>query len=135
MKKRATKKNVKRKPGKRTARTRTLERPAKHEVLESIAKIHHTKTQTEIKLYRFGFWLFFLLILASVGFSIWAISSIYLNYQVVTQILDESFDRTNLVLDITSSKITTCDQQLKECQSIVGSPEVSGAAVADTGPS
>ncbi|MFH1064665.1 MAG: hypothetical protein V1729_06285 [Candidatus Woesearchaeota archaeon] len=72
--------------------------------------------EADIRLYRLGFWLFFVLIIMSVGFSVWAISSIYSNYQIVTKILDESFDRTNLVLDITTSKIMSCQENLRECQ-------------------
>jgi hypothetical protein len=74
----------------------------------------------EYKIYRFGFWLFFFLAIFSVVFSVWAISSIYTNFTVVTKILDESFERTNFVMDITSSKITSCEQRVRDCQSQLG---------------
>jgi hypothetical protein len=74
----------------------------------------------EYKIYRFGFWLFFFLAIFSVVFSVWAISSIYANFTVVTKILDESFERTNFVLDITSSKMIGCEQKVRDCQSQLG---------------
>ena len=83
---------------------------------------HHNKAESiglmpqDIKIYRFGFWLFFFLVIFSVLFSVWAMSSIYSNFVVVTKILDESFDRTNLVMDITSSKLIQCQQQVNECK-------------------
>jgi len=77
-------------------------------------KVYH-----EYKVYRFGFWVFFFLTFFSVLFSVWAISSIYSNFSVVTKILDESFERTNLVLDITSSRMASCQQQVKDCHATV----------------
>ncbi|MFC1741716.1 hypothetical protein ACFL3V_04235 [Nanoarchaeota archaeon] len=74
------------------------------------------KKELRRKVYKFGFWLFFALALFSVMFSVVTISSVYRNFQVVTRILDQSFERTNLVLDITSSKIESCQQKLEECQ-------------------
>jgi hypothetical protein len=71
---------------------------------------------SDTKLYKIGFWLFFLLAIFSVTFSVWAISSVYSNFQAVTKILDESFDRTNIVMDITSGKIASCNQQLSACR-------------------
>ncbi len=68
------------------------------------------------RMYRFGFWFFFALSIFSVIFSVWAITSIYSNFQVVTKILDQSFERTNLVFDITTSKISSCQQQLNDCR-------------------
>jgi hypothetical protein len=73
----------------------------------------------EYKIYRFGFWLFFFLAIFSVVFSVWAITSIYANFTVVTKILDESFERTNFVLDITSSKMIGCEQKVRDCQSTI----------------
>ena len=77
------------------------------------------KKEKECKVYRFGFWVCFFLTFFSVLFSVWAISSIYSNFNVITKILDESFERTNLVLDITSSKIASCEQKVKDCQAAV----------------
>jgi len=85
---------------------------------------HLVICKSDVRLYRLGFWLFFVLIIMSVTFSVWAISSIYENYKVVTRILDESFDRTNLVMDITSSKITSCQEGLQECQMIVAANRI-----------
>jgi hypothetical protein len=85
-----------------------------------IANSHLHKAESDAKLYKFGFWLFFFLVIFSVTFSVWAISSIYTNFRTVTKILDESFERTNLVLDITSSKISSCEQQVKDCQVTTG---------------
>lgn len=88
----------------------------RQQVLRDLAHQHHQKTESQARMYRFGFWLFFFLVLFSVTFGVWAISSIYKNFQVVTNILDESFERTNLVLDITSSKIQSCESSLKQCE-------------------
>lgn len=74
------------------------------------------RRESKNKVYKFGFWIFFVLAVFSVAFSVWAISSIYSNFQAVTKILDQSFDRTNLLLDITSSKIFSCQSQLQECR-------------------
>ncbi|MBN1545017.1 hypothetical protein JW898_06170 [Candidatus Woesearchaeota archaeon] len=103
---------------------KTASHPAKQEtrlmirqqVLRDLTHKHHEKTESQARMYRFGFWLFFFLVIFSVTFSVWAISSIYRNFQVVTKILDESFDRTNLVMDITSSKIQNCESSLKQCE-------------------
>lgn len=75
------------------------------------------RRESKSRIYKFGFWLFFALAIFSVVFSVWAISSIYSNFQVVTKILDQSFDRTNLLMDITASKISGCQAQLQECKS------------------
>jgi heme/copper-type cytochrome/quinol oxidase subunit 3 len=83
--------------------------------LKEMAHHHHKKTESEARMYRMGFWVFFVLVIFSVTFSVWAISSIYSNFQVVTKILDQSFERTNLVLDITSSRIAGCQADVKEC--------------------
>lgn len=77
---------------------------------EELKKVQHAK------MYRFGFWVFFFLVIFSVLFSVWAITSIYADFKVVTKILDESFDRTNFVLDITSGKIASCENQLTQCR-------------------
>ncbi|MBW2972206.1 hypothetical protein KY359_04185 [Candidatus Woesearchaeota archaeon] len=109
------KKRVKHKP------TQHAKEQMRKEVLMDLAHQHHQKTESKARMYRFGFWLFFFLVIFSVTFSVWAISSIYTNFQVVTKILDESFERTNLVMDITSSKIQSCENQLKNCQIDVAS--------------
>jgi len=77
--------------------------------------IEDLKKEQRERMYRFGFWVFFFLVIFSVFFSVWAISSIYSDFKVVTKILDESFERTNLVMDITSNKIMSCEQKLKNC--------------------
>jgi len=95
--------------------------------MKKMVKEQHSpivNADSNVKMYKFGFWLFFFLVIFSVTFSVWAISSIYSNFIVVTKILDESFERTNLVMDITSSKITSCEQQVKTCQ---GAPTHNGA--------
>ena len=86
--------------------------PDTKQLLEQVSQSLNSDT----KLYKVGFWLFFLLAIFSVTFSVFAISSIYSNFQTVTKILDESFERTNLVLDITSGKISSCSQQLVSCK-------------------
>ena len=99
--------------------------------LKKIAQQHHRRKESHQRMYKFGFWIFFALTLFSVVFSVWAVTSIYANFQVVTKILDESFERTNLVLDITSSKITSCEQNFKDCQEALMIEElehVAGAA-------
>jgi hypothetical protein len=88
-----------------------MARHKKHEVDMQL----HQKMKHQYRIYRFGFWFFFFLAIGSVMFSVWAITSIYSNFTVVTKILDESFERTNLVMDITSSKIISCEQRLKNC--------------------
>jgi len=90
--------------------------------------MHLHRYSPEDKVYRFGFWLFFTMIILSVIFSVWAITSIYKGFQVVKTILDESFERTNLVLDVTSSRMSLCQTQLKECR------QVTGAAVSNSTP-
>lgn len=84
--------------------------------LKKIAHQHHSDMDKKQRIYKIGFWIFFCLALFSVVFSVWAVGSIYSNFQVVTQILDESFERTNLVFDITSSRITSCETEVRECQ-------------------
>ncbi len=79
-------------------------------------ELHGKFTESEMRMYRFGFWFFFILIIFSVLFSVFAIASIYTNFQVVTNIMSESFDRTNMVLDVTSAKIMRCENSLKNCQ-------------------
>jgi len=79
--------------------------------------IGEMKKRERTKIYHFGFWLFFFLTLFSVIYSVWAITSIYTSYKVVTKILDESFERTNLVLDITGGEMTACQEKLKSCES------------------
>jgi hypothetical protein len=106
---------------KRTARKKSSDDALKDFVMRDLAHAHRKRTESESKMYRFGFWLFFVLVILSVGFGVWAISSIYENFAVVTKILDESFERTNLVLDITSSKISSCEHELKTCQAGNGS--------------
>jgi len=113
---------MKKKVKKRSKRVTAVSRGKAHEdqirenVLRELASKHHTRTETQARMYKFGFWLFFVLAIFSVTFSVWAISSIYTNFQTVTNILDESFERTNLVLDITSSKINSCEEEIAECK-------------------
>lgn len=85
-------------------------------VLKDIEHDRLKKRDAKHRIYRMGFWLFFVLAIFSVVFSVWAISSIYSNFRVVTNILDQSFERTNLVLDITTSKISSCQNELQECR-------------------
>jgi hypothetical protein len=98
------------------------ESAVKAAVDNEFAKHSQHKAESDVKMYKFGFWLFFFLVIFSVTFSVWAISSIYSNFQVVTKILDESFERTNLVLDITSSKISSCEQKVRDCPSAAPEP-------------
>jgi heme/copper-type cytochrome/quinol oxidase subunit 3 len=96
--------------------TRRKNKDKEESLRHEMAQKHQKRTESEAKLYRLGFWIFFFILIFGVGFSMWAISSIYKNYVDVTEMLDESFERTNLVLDVTSSKVTLCEQQLDECQ-------------------
>jgi len=89
-----------------------------HSALKELAHEHHRHIESDAKIYRFGFWIFFMLVLLSVGFSMLTISTLYSNFNIVTKILDESFDRTNLVMDISSGKIANCEMKLDECESI-----------------
>ncbi len=100
----------------RSGRKRKTKSDIRKEVLQDLTKKHSKKIQANARFYRFGFWLFFILVIFSVAFSVVAINSIYANFQVVTNILDESFERTNLVLDITSSKINSCTAELEDCR-------------------
>ena len=106
MKKKTTKKKA-------AASKRAIDAAVKKGIQKEKMDAHDKKN----RMYRFGFWLFFALALFSVMFSVWAITSIYSNFQVVTKILDQSFERTNLVFDITSSKISSCQNQLMQCRS------------------
>lgn len=98
-------------------RHKTSKESIRREVLQDLAQSHEKRLEKNVRVYRFGFWLFFILVIFSVAFSVVAITSIYNNFQVVTKILDESFERTNLVLDITSSKISSCESELQQCKS------------------
>ena len=102
-------------------RKRKTKADIRKEVLQDLTKKHSKRVEANVRFYRFGFWLFFILVIFSVAFSVVAINSIYSNFQVVTNILDESFERTNLVLDITSSKINSCTSELEECRQSGGS--------------
>jgi hypothetical protein len=84
--------------------------------LKEIAHQHHTYEDSQHRAYKLGFWIFFFLALFSVLFSVLALNSIYTSFKVVTKILDESFERTNLVMDITSSRITSCESKVRQCQ-------------------
>ncbi|MBW2967979.1 hypothetical protein KY362_05830 [Candidatus Woesearchaeota archaeon] len=81
-----------------------------------VLKFEKDLLKKEQKLYKFGFWLLFFVTLSSVLFSIWSISSIYSNFRTVTKILDDSFERTNLIMDISTSKISSCQSELANCQ-------------------
>ena len=111
--KRAKKKSVNKAKHTRKRKTKA---DIRKEVLQDLAHKHTQRVEANVRFYRFGFWLFFILVIFSVAFSVVAISSIYNNFQVVTNILDESFERTNLVLDITSSKISSCTSELEDCR-------------------
>lgn len=81
-----------------------------------VLKFEKDLLQKEHRIYKFGFWLFFFITLVSVLFSIWSISSIYSNFRVVTKILDDAFERTNLVMDISTGKISSCQAELEQCR-------------------
>ncbi len=137
MKKNVNKKRTSRKKQGTSGRNRQSKSAIRKEVLKDLADKHDQRLQQKCKTYRLAFWLSFVLVIFSVLFSTWAITSIYSNFQVVTKILDESFERTNLVLDITSSRISACQQEVLECKENLliaenGPPEVPDGAEVET---